>query len=560
LQRRRTPESTDRSKSSLAPSSGVITPVRPISADGQQLPRIAPSADAGERDELAGHLDDMARTIEPVDARAADRMRVLARAVATDEGRQRWAEVDLRRAFNTERLAYAYALKHEGGYAHSTIAGADRVRNVLVLMPILLTWFALAEASKAYSAFIAANPDEVRKPFLLLWEQGFGGYASRLAPSFSTVALIDAVLIAIIIILTLYSHGRREAREEKVDQTAERFQADLDNVLAEASVVLAVDRASRPALLARGVERLVDRFEQNSQELLTRLRVEHDRLEQLAGRREREFADFGVFASGMRAGAEETHRLLVELRQVSAGLQTALEDLTSEVSSSVDQGRTLLKAVQGLEQLTVANLQSDQTLTRQIATAAEALVEAADKGMAGADAAAQASRVATEAVRGISVIAQDLAGSHTRMERAVSEEAEANSKLADALRGNAGGMAASARALGEIEGGLNGLRDELVRLSAGTGSQAQTLNNLLEQQASIATGLAQVARDISTISLRTAQRQDEVSRDVGVLVDRLDQVVQGLGRGVGIAPASESTEAAPQGRLDPERLWPRRRS
>ncbi len=57
--------------------------------------------------------------------------------------------------------------------------------------------------------------------------------------------------------------------------------------------------------------------------------------------------------------------------------------------------------MQGLEQLTVANLQSDQALTRQIATAAEALVEAADKGIAGADAAAQASRVATDAVRGI---------------------------------------------------------------------------------------------------------------------------------------------------------------
>ena len=288
-------------------------------------------------------------------------------------------------------------------------------------------------ASRDYEAYLALNPDEVRQPFLVLWERGFGGTSSWYAPSFSTVALIDAFLIGIIIVLTFYSHGRREAREEKVDQTAEHFQADLDNVLAEASVVLAMDRGSRPALLARGVERLVDRFEQNSQELLTRLRVEHDRLEQLATRREREFADFGVFASGMRAGAEETHRLLVELRQVSSGLQTALEDLTSEVSSSVDQGRTLLKAVQGLEQLTVANLQSDQALTRQIATAAEALVEAADKGIAGADAAAQASRVATDAVRGIGAIAQDLAASQIRVERAVAEEAEANSRLADAV-------------------------------------------------------------------------------------------------------------------------------
>jgi hypothetical protein len=532
---------------------GVITPVRP-GLGGDDF-RSATTKD-GDRAELADHLDEMAATLEPVDERAAERMRSLARAVATDEGRQRWAEVDLRRAFNTERLAYAYALRREGGYAHSTIAGADRLRNVLVLVPILLTWFALAEASRAYDRFLALNPDEVRQPFLLLWERGFGGQANPIAPSFSTVALIDAVLIAFIIVLTLYSHGRREAREEKIDQSAERFQTDLDNVLAEAAVVLAVDRGSRPALLARGVERLVDRFEQNSQELLTRLRVEHDRLEQLATRREREFADFGVFASGMRAGAEETHRLLVELRQVSTGLQASLEDLTSEVSASVDQGRALLRAVQGLEQLTVANLQSDQTLTRQISTAAEALAEAADKGMSGADSAAQAARVATEAVRGISAIAHELAQSQTRMERAVSEEAEANGRLAEALRGNAGGMAASARALGEIEGGLDHLRDELSRLAAGTTGQAQTLNGLLEQQTTFATGLAQVARDFSTISLRTAQRQDEVSRDVGLLVERLDRVVQGLGRN----PAFELNDPAPSGRTDPERLWPRRRS
>jgi hypothetical protein len=534
----------------------VITPVRPGVGGDFRSPRLDPEiASPDERHELAENLEEMATTLEPVDARAAERMRSLARAIATDEGRQRWAEVDLRRAFNTDRLAYAYALEREGGHAHSTIAIADWMRNVLVLVPILLTWFALAEASRAYEAYIALNPDEVRQPFLLLWERGFGGFSHWYAPSFSAVALIDAFLIAIIIGLTLYSHGRREAREEKVDKSAERFQTDLDNVLAEAAVVLAVDRGSRPALLARGVERLVDRFEQSSQELLTRLRIEHDRLEQLAARREREFSDFGVFASGMRAGAEETHRLLVELRQVSSGLQTALEDLTSEVSASVDQGRTLLHAVQGLEQLTAVNLQSDQALTRQIASAAEALVEAADKGLAGADAAAQAARVATEAVRGIGAMAQDLAASQSRVESAVANEAEANTRLAESLRGSAGGMAASARTLGEIETGLSGLRDELSRLATSTTSQAQTLNGLLEQQTSVASGLAQVAHDISTISMRTAQRQDEVSRDVGTLIERLERVVHGLGRSAGVDLEEPTT-----GRLDPERLWPRRRS
>ena len=334
MQRRNSDRERERAERPL-PGIATVTPVRPDVIEGRSSTRAAHIHDAtlpAERGDIARSLTEIANTLDGVDPRAAERMRNLARAVATDEGRQRWAEVDLRRAFNTERLAYALRAETEGGYAHSTVATADRVRNILVLAPILLTWFALAEASRAYTAYIELNPDEVRQPFLLLWEQGFGGQASRFAPSFSTVALIDAVIIAVIIALTFYSHGRREAREEKVDQTAERFQTDLDNVLAEASVVLAVDRGSRPALLARSVERLVDRFDQNSQELLTRLRVEHDRLEQLACRREREFADFGVFASGMRAGAEETHRLLVELRQVSAGLQTALEDLTSEVS------------------------------------------------------------------------------------------------------------------------------------------------------------------------------------------------------------------------------------
>jgi hypothetical protein len=551
LQRRRATDTAERAKPAIASVGGVVTPVRPGIADPFGA---LPGDGILGRNAVAHSLQQMAEKLAPVDERASARMEALSRAIATDEGRQRWAEVDLRRAFNTEQLAYAYALQKEGGYAHSTIATADRIRNILVLAPILLTWFALAEASRAYASYITEFPDEVRQPFLLLWERGFGGYASPLAPSFSTVALIDAVIIAGIIALTFYAHGRREAREDAVEKTALHFQTDLDNVLAEASVVLAVDRGSRPAALARNVDRLVERFDQNSQELLTRLRVEHDRLEQLAGRREREFADFGVFASGMRAGAEETHRLLVELRQVSTGLQAALEDLTSEVSATVDQGGALLRAVQGLEQLTSANIQSDQALTRQITAAASALAEAGDKGIAGADAAAQASRVATEAVRGISAIAHDLVASQARLERALTEEVETNTRLAEAMQGSTGGMANSARSLGEIDGNLASLRDEFVRMADGATGQARTLNDLLEQQASVATGLSQVARDISTISMRTAQRQDEVSQDIAALIERLDRVARSMGQGPALEPPENPA------RRDPESGWPRRRS
>ena len=542
-----------------------------------------------EQVELAEDLAGMAATLGEVDPRAAERLEHLAHAVATEQGRQRWADVDLRRAFHTERLAHAYAVRREGGYASSAVAYADRVRNILVLVPIFLTWFALAEASKAYASYIEREPDEVGKPFLLLWQRGFGGEASVLSPSFSTVAILDALIIGIIIALTFYAHGRREGRDEQIEQTANAFQADLDNVLAEASVILAGDRGSRPAMLARSVERLAERFDHSSQELLTRLRVEHDRLEQLATRREQEFADFGVFASGMRAGAEETHRLLVDLRQVSTGLGNAFEDLTSEVSVTADQQQSLLSAVQSLERLTTSSIQSDQSVTRQLATAAGAIADAADKATSGADAAARAARVATEAIGGIGELTRTLAESQRRVEDAIADEATANSRLADSLHDGTGGVAASTRTLQEIGSGLSRLRDELERLANQNAGQTSTLNDLLEEQASVASGLSQVARDLSSVSIVTAQRQQEVNQEVSDLVDRLAGLTDSLSRAVNNLPTTDAlqrafsaalrSELGGQGdpvagaleprprddsfstapRRDPNRLWPRGR-
>ena len=502
------------------------------------------SIEQGKRYELAEELAGMAASLNEVDPRSAERLQDLAHAIETDEGRQRWADVDLRRAFHPERLAHAYAVRREGGYASSAITLADRFRQVLVLLPILLTWYALAEATRDYADYLTANPDQAGRSLLYLWQTGFGGNASPLAPSFSAVAITDAVIIGVIIALTFYAHGRKEARDEKIDLAANAFQADLDNTLAEASVLLAGDRGSRPAMLARSVERLAERFDRSSQELLTRLRVEHERVAQIAEGREREFADFAVFASGMRAGAEATQRLLVELRQVATSLQTALDDITSEVSVTTDQGRTLLSAVQSLERITTSGIQSDQAVTRQIGNAATTLAEAADKSLAGAEAAAQAGRVATEAVRGIAELAEGLAQGQARVEAAVAGEAEANGRLADALRGSTGGVAASTRTLQEIGAGLAGLRDELGRIANQSAQQASSLHALLGEQESIASGLSRVAQDLSAVGIATAQRQREVNEDVSALVHRLDNLTDLLSRATAAAPTGDVLQRA----------------
>ena len=470
---------------------------------------------------LSDEINGLAASLETVDTRSTERLRDLASSLSTEEGRLRWADVDLRRAFNSEYLAHFYAVKREGGYAPKSVAIADRIRNVLVLLPILLTWFALWESTRAYRTYIDANPEQIDQPFLLLWQRGFGGSGNFLSLSFSSVAIIDAAIIGVIILLTFYSHGRREGQEERIERTGQKFQADVDNILAEATVALAPDRAGRPAMLARSVERLAERFEYNSQELISRLQVEHDRLEAISNRREKEFADFGVFANGMRAGAEETHRLLIELRQVSTALQNALEDLTSEVGVSGDQNRSLLAAVTSLERLVATGIQSDHGVTRRLAEAAEALASSSERSLAGAEAAAQAGRIATDAVRGIAEIGQNLATSQNRVEHAIAGESEANTRLAEALRSGMSGVAASARTLSDVQIGLASLRDDFQSIAQSNQQFAEGMSRALTEQTSIAADISRVARSIGP---GTPQTQQAMTDELSSLVRRLDAI------------------------------------
>lgn len=494
--------------------------------------------------EISNELDNLAASIDEIEPRSSRRLRDLATAITTDSGRQRWSDVDLRRAFNTDRLALAYAVRREGGYAPNSIEVADKIRNILVLVPILLTWAALGEAATAYNRYLSAHPEEKDTPFLLLWQRGFGGEASFFSPTFSTVALIDAVVIAAIILLTFYAHGRREAQEDQISDTAAEFQAEIDNALAEATVLLATDKSSRPTRLSDSVEQLAETFSVNSQSLLNQLQVEHDRLDHLASRREKEFSDFGVFASGMRAGAEEMHRLLVDLRDVSSGLEHSLQDLTGEVSASGEQQRTLLTAVTSLERMTSSSIQSDQAATRQLSLAARTLAETADKAISGAESAAQAGRVAADAVRGISTLAEQITESQQRVGSALESQSSASGTLAESLRASNSGTQSTARNLTEIGNELSRIRDEFERLGTNSNQQSQAFNTLLGQQAEITKEMSQVVREIGNIGLGTAQRQRESAQDLQHLVQRLDGLANTLNRLVQQAPSTENLQQA----------------
>ncbi|MCA9835010.1 MAG: hypothetical protein KC435_13740 [Thermomicrobiales bacterium] len=487
--------------------------------------------------EVARQIDDIAQLLQDVDTRSADRLDELANAVSNANGRQRWSDVDLRRAFNTDRLAHAYAVKHEGGYAPKAVEIADKLRNVLVLVPILLTWWALGAAVSNWAAFEEANPDSGMS-FLVAWEQGFGGLSRWWEPSLSHVAFVDAVLILAIIILTFYAHGRAEAQEDKIADTASLFQAEMDNALAEASVLLATDRSSRPVRLADAVERMADSFEESSAAMLNQLQVEHDRMELMATRREREVNDFGTFATGMRAGAEEMQRVLGSLRDVAKGLEASINDMTGDTAKSAEQQRALLLAVNNLERLTSSAIQNDQSATRQLSATAARLGETAEKTISGAESASAAGRLAMEAVANIAEIAKEITASQNRIDSVLTAQNTASARLSETLGSTEGQSSQTARQLGEIGNGLAAIQRDFATVGQQNAQQIKALAKVVEGQTTSSQDLTNLAREISGVAMSTAQRQREVNDQLQHLVQRLDSVANSLNHLIAQQPGS----------------------
>jgi hypothetical protein len=150
----------------------------------------------------------------------------------------------VREGRTTEAAAYTGAVDPRGlaellAGKHSRLwAVLEVVRNVLVFAPIAVTWFGLSIAATAYAELLTARPDLVSRPFLLLWQEGFDG---RLLLNFSTLAIIDASLIGVLIVLSLALHIRSEVRDTQVRTKALLKESEIRALLGHVSSLGALD-------------------------------------------------------------------------------------------------------------------------------------------------------------------------------------------------------------------------------------------------------------------------------------------------------------------------------
>ena len=181
--------------------------------------------------------------------------------------------------------------------AHSRLwAILEVARNVLVFAPIAVTWFGLSTAATAYAAELAERPEMISQPFLLLWQQNFGG---RGFINFSSLALTDATLIGVLIVLSLMLHIRSELRDAATRTRALLKESEIRATLGEAASLGAMDLG-----------------EADSESLLAELVAEERRIYERAMEREGQLFDLEASIRELRAAAEKLDRVAESLSRV----------------------------------------------------------------------------------------------------------------------------------------------------------------------------------------------------------------------------------------------------
>jgi hypothetical protein len=255
--------------------------------------RAVSSADprSHERDRTADQLAELATSVAARDAALSTLIERLSEAVREDrrEDVQGYAG-----AIEPHSLAELLVFSRAAAWGFVEVA-----RNVLVFAPIAVTWFGLSIATDAYAKLLADKPDLITRPFLLLWEQGFEGHVGFLR--FSNLAIIDASLIGLLIVLSLAIHYRNDVRDVALRTRVLLKESELRGLLAHALSLSTADADLPESAL---VDQMV---------------AEERRIYERAMEREQRLFDFESTIRELHSAAAELARAAEEIRLERTG-------------------------------------------------------------------------------------------------------------------------------------------------------------------------------------------------------------------------------------------------
>jgi hypothetical protein len=208
----------------------------------------------------------------------------LMHAVSRRDDLTMWASLNPLEYLPTPRV------KRQARLLHRLVQTLGAARNILVFIPVALTWFAISKATGAYGTFRTDFP-ELNLNFLQFWQSGAYNEKTYLSEFWriGDVARLDALLIALIVIATMIIgilgerlsvttesfeattgiermsvgfllaqalHGRRQASPESIGESLAEALNDLTQAARDVN-----DVAARLERASAGVESLTPKLE-----------------------------------------------------------------------------------------------------------------------------------------------------------------------------------------------------------------------------------------------------------------------------------------------------------
>ncbi len=149
-------------------------------------------------------------------------------------------------------------------------------RNLFIFSPILYTWYELSKATSAYGALLSQKPEFRGENLLFLWQSGALAQPGIKNPSpFSLVAIIDAAIIFLIIVLSFVIHFIRDRQVRNREQTLRALASELGGIAWEVNRIFMQKRRQffetaeeRTLALLNGLDKYVEKMNNQYQQVL----------------------------------------------------------------------------------------------------------------------------------------------------------------------------------------------------------------------------------------------------------------------------------------------------
>jgi hypothetical protein len=199
------------------------------------------------------------------------------------------------------------------------------VRNVMVFVPVAITWLAISRATDAFGEYTASLPGGTQVNFFEFWQSGGDGVLAE-EWRLGSVAMLAFVLISLIVFLTLASSSigaRGDYKHRRLEMQAEQVRL---GVALQVGQELHRQRGNDPEVLSSEIASMIDLLMRAAD----RLEVASDRLGSTTGNADR--------ISGSIQGLSQT--FTSESSNAAAQIAAAVDAFTSAavgLSQSINQ-------------------------------------------------------------------------------------------------------------------------------------------------------------------------------------------------------------------------------